>query len=100
SYTVIINHVAIEPTHTWSSGLLPGSTSMVPSRMRTKSGLAPQRLRTGEPQRAQKARSFPGEDSYSVRRSRPATSRKCSVRTDALVAKAVPLARRHCEQWE
>ena len=54
----------------------------------------------GEPQRAQKQRSLPGEDSYSARRSRPATSRKCSARTDALVANAVPLARRHCEQWQ
>jgi len=43
---------------------------------------------------------IPGEDSYSVRRFRPATSRKCSARTDALVAKAVPFARRHCEQWQ
>lgn len=58
------------------------------------------RLYMGAPQCEQKARNFPGDDSYSVTDSRPDTQRTYFVHTSALAAKAEPVARRHCEQWQ
>jgi hypothetical protein len=54
----------------------------------------------GEPQREQKWRRLPGDDSKPARASAPATSSKLSLRTSRFVANEAPLARRHCWQWQ
>src|SRR6266704_3392467 len=41
-----------------------------------------------------------GEDSYSERRSLPVVNRDSLSRTEAFAANAVPVARRHIEQWQ
>jgi hypothetical protein len=54
----------------------------------------------GEPQREQKARSLPGDDSYSRSVSAPASRRKRARSTGALAACAEPLALRQLLQWQ
>ena len=47
----------------------------------------------GDPHRPQNARNFPGDDSYSVRRSPPDVISKYCVRAGAFAANAEPDAR-------
>ena len=96
---MIVNHGAFDPTQMFATGRTPGSPSRFPrrTRMRPAAGMRPH---TGEPHREQKARKLPGEDSYSERRSLPVVIRNSLSPTEAFVANAVPVARRHIEQWQ
>ena len=91
---------AFEPTQICLDGLIPGSVSKVPKRSRIFSGCASLRLRIGEPQRPQKHRRFPGEDSHSFSSSAPATNRNEAAGIVAPVPKDAPDAFRHWPQWQ
>jgi hypothetical protein len=58
------------------------------------------RANTGEPQREQKHRLAPGEDSYSEIKSSPEITRYRSSGIRAFAENAVPLARRQRSQWQ
>jgi hypothetical protein len=64
------------------------------------SGFESVRLRIGEPQRPQKQRRFPGDDSHSLSKSPPEVKRNAAAETDALVAKEAPDDLRHWLQWQ
>src|SRR5215470_19030066 len=64
------------------------------------SGSFATRANTGEPQREQKHRRAPGEDSYSDIKSSPAITRYRSSGIRALAENAVPLPRRQRSQWQ
>jgi hypothetical protein len=97
---VISTQGAFEPTQICLEGLIPGSVSKVPKRRRIFSGCASLRLRIGEPQRPQKHRRFPGEDSHSFISSSPATNRNEGAGIVAPVPNAAPDAFRHWPQWQ
>src|SRR5262249_18435798 len=94
------SHRAFEPTHTWAVISASASLSSVPRRIRMWSGSVATRANTGDPQREQKHRRTPGEDSYSEIRSSPAMIRYRSSGIRALAENAVPLARRQRSQWQ
>ena len=91
---------ALKLTKMCAAGFVSGSESSVPRRSLTSSGLAAIRLIRGEPQRVQKQRNWPGDDSNLPTRDSPSTKRKSLVGTDAFVAKEAPEAFRHWPQWQ
>src|SRR5690606_3060054 len=98
--SLISNQAAFSLVQTCRCGRPPGSWSRVPRRMRRTAGSAAVRLYIGEPQRPQKARTLPGDDSYSITASPPLVKRCAAAATLALAANAEPLARRHSAQWQ
>jgi len=76
----------------------PGSVSNVPRRRRSRSGLSAYRFSRGEPQRVQKRRNWPGEDSNSPTRLSPDRKRNASAEREALVVNEAPEAFRHWTQ--
>jgi hypothetical protein len=58
------------------------------------------RLMIGEPQRPQKQRKFPGDDSHSLMNSAPETNRNEAAGIVAPVEKADPEALRQRLQWQ
>jgi hypothetical protein len=91
---------AFEPTHAWAVISASASLSSVPRRIRMWSGSIATRANTGDPQREQKYRRAPCEDSYPDILSSPAMTRYRSSGIRALAEKAVPLARRQRSQWQ
>jgi hypothetical protein len=82
----------------WALGRSPGSPSRVPLRTETSCGRLSAWLKMGEPQRGQKWRLLPGDDSKAAVSPLPGARAKWSLETSRLVAKEEPEAWRHCPQ--
>jgi len=95
---VILNQSDFEPVQICATAFAPSTLSSAPSLTRRADGMSAAVPNNGDPHLEQNVRRLPGEDSYSVSNSCPLRMRKFSFRTDALVAKDEPLARRHMEQ--
>src|SRR5699024_11384847 len=76
-YSAVAGHQgACEDVKAWWAMPMAGAWSSVPARMRNVCGRASRRLYMGEPQRLQKARNLPADDSYSRSSAWPAMNSK------------------------
>jgi len=83
---------ALESTQTCADGLIPGSSSRVPSGSPSSSGRSLKKVGRVGPQTRQNARVSLGEELYFETRSSPVSQQNAAVGMAALVRNAAPVA--------